>query len=148
MRTPLLLTIVTPLMLVAACGPRKAAEPPPPPPPPLSSVLPVLPLPPSGTPLSSESGADATRIVIVSTQPPDSVADYYRRVLGQPPFRLVNETNSGGVISFYANQDGPSIWVTVQANGEAGSQVVIAGARVDTTKKATPDTTKAKAGGD
>ncbi|HEY4099413.1 MAG TPA: hypothetical protein VGM20_00895 [Gemmatimonadales bacterium] len=115
--------------VVAAChkGPPKA--------PPLSSVLPYVPLPPQAQPLASQSGADATQIVAVSPIGPDSVAAYYRDVLSKDPFRLINERTVQHTTVFYAEQNGPSIWITVQPNGTDGSQVTIAGAK-DTTKVA------------
>ena len=57
------------------------------------------------------------------------MASYYRKVLSTDPFRLVNERTSGRTTSFYAEQDGPSIWISVSPNGSQGSMVVIAGAR-------------------
>ena len=127
MRTPLLVALALPVLLVAGCKSDKAAEAALPPPP-LSQVLPNLPFPPDAQPLTTVSGADATQITLVSPHPPDSVAAYYRKLLGDPPFRLVNETTTGGVVSFFANQDGPPIWVTVQPDGKVGSKVTIAGA--------------------
>jgi hypothetical protein len=95
----------------------------------LSQVLPNIPLPPDPEPLIKETGTNAMSFLIVSRVAPDSVAAYYRKVLSADPFRLVNERTSGRTTSFYAEQDGPSIWITVSPNGSQGSMVVIAGAR-------------------
>jgi hypothetical protein len=94
----------------------------------VSQVLPNIPLPPEPEPLIRQSGTNAMQFLIVSRVSPDSVVNYYRRVLSQDPFRLQNERTSGKTTSFYAEQDGPSIWITVSPNGSAGSMVVIAGA--------------------
>ncbi len=48
--------------------------------------------------------------------------------LSEPPFHLISETKTGKMTAFYAEQSGPSIWITVAPNGNEGSQVVIAGA--------------------
>ena len=61
------------------------------------------------------------QILVVSRAAPDSVVAYYRRILSADPFHLVNERSSGRTTSFYAEQDGPSIWITVGPNGNEGS---------------------------
>jgi len=119
--------------LVTASGCHKPA----PKPVDLSQVLPNIPLPPNAEPLIRETGTDAMQFLIVSRASPDSVVSYYRRVLSVDPFRLINERTSGKSTAFYAEQDGPSIWITVRPNGSEGSEVVIAGAR-DTSKAKTP----------
>lgn len=101
----------------------------------LETVLPNLPLPPNGMALTSENSKDAMQFVFASVTSADSVIAYYRDVLAKPPYRLINESTNGGVTSFYVEQDGPSMWVAVQKNGETGSMVTIAGAAKDTTKK-------------
>lgn len=143
MRTQLVVALVLPALLLAGCKSEKAQEAAPPPPA-LSQVLPNLPFPPDAQPLTTVSGADATQITLLSPHPPDSVAAYYRKLLGDPPFRLVNETTTGGVVSFFANQDGPPIWVTVQPDGKVGAKVVIAGAVQDKPKSPSIDTTGKK----
>lgn len=107
-------------------------------PPPLGQVLPNLPMPPGGTTLTSQSSQDAMQLLFVSPEPVSSVLAYYRDVLGKPPYRLINEATTAGVTSFYVEQDGPSMWVAVQKNGDSGSLVTIAGAAVDSTRKRAP----------
>lgn len=126
---PLLLAVI-----VAGCH-RRAARPVT-----VAEVLPNIPLPPDPDPLVREDGVDAVQFVVLSRDTPDSVASYYRRVLGADPFRLINERHAGNTAEFYAEQNGPSIWITVSPNGSSGSQVVIAGARdsAATTTKAKP----------
>lgn len=94
----------------------------------LTQVLPNIPLPPDPEPLIRETGTNAMQFLIASRASTDSVVAYYRRVLSADPFRLVNERTSGKTTSFYAEQNGPSIWITVSPNGTEGSMVVIAGA--------------------
>ncbi len=95
-------------------------------------VLPNIPLPPGGTPLTSQSGREAMQVFSVTEMSVDSVVAYYRELLGKAPFRLINEAAADGATTFYAEQDGPSLWITVQKNGQAGAMVVIAGAVADT----------------
>ena len=104
-------------------------------PPRLEAVLPNMPLPPGGMALTSGSSTDAMQFLFSSPAAVDTVVAYYRDVLGKPPYRLINEATTAGVTSFYVEQDGPSMWVVVQKNGESGSMVTIAGAVSDSTKK-------------
>jgi hypothetical protein len=143
MRTQFVVALALPVILLAGCKSKKAEDVAPPPPA-LGQVLPVLPFPPDAQPVGSASGADATQLTMTSPQPPDSVANFYRKVLGEPPFRLVNESTTGGVISFLADQDGPSLWVTIRSDGKTGSEVTLAGALVATAKKAVADSTGKK----
>ena len=79
-----------------------------------------IPLPPDAEPLIRETGTDAIQFVMVSRASPDSVVAYYRVVLSADPFRLVNERKSGNSTAFYAEQNGPSIWITVSPQREPG----------------------------
>jgi len=123
MRTRLPLAILAAALIFAGChsGQPKAPE--------IGAVLPNLPLPPGGQPLVREGGADAMQFVFVSPLPPDSIDAFYRGALSSGTFRLINEQVTGKSTAFYAEQDGPSIWVTVSPNGGDGSQIVIAGAK-------------------
>jgi len=95
----------------------------------LGTVLPNIPFPPGAQPVGSNSGKDATQLEFLSNLAPDSVASYYRAVLAKPPFQLINETTTGKTTVFYAEQQGPSLWVTVEPSGTAGTRVTIAGAQ-------------------
>ncbi len=126
MRTrPLLLPLLA-IATVAGCH-RRAPKPLT-----MAQALPNIPLPPDPQPLVRQEGVEAMALVVLSTDSPDSVESYYRRVLAADPFRLINERHSGNTTAFYAEQNGPSIWITVSPNGPSGSQVVIAGARDST----------------
>jgi len=130
MRTPFALAALLTLASVAAC---QSAKPDAAPPPPAGfEVLPNLPLPPNGMPLTSQASSDAMQIFAATEVGMDSVLAYYRSVLAEPPYRLVNETTTDSITAFYVEQDGPSMWITVQRNGESGTMVVIAGAATDT----------------
>ena len=94
----------------------------------LGDVLPNFPLPPQAQALTREGGSDAMQFLFVSALPPDSVVSYYVGVLSTGAFHLINEQKSGKTTALYAEQDGPSIWVTVAPNGSDGSQITIAGA--------------------
>lgn len=96
-------------------------------------VLPNIPIPPGGTILTSQSTDEALQMITVTDRSVDSVLTYYRDLLAKEPYRLVSETTTpDGMTSFFVEQDGPGLWVTVQKNGEAGSMVTIVGAVADT----------------
>ena len=118
------------VVAVAACHKEK------PQPVDLGMVLPNLPLPPDAQALTREGGTEAMQFLFVSPASPDSVVAYYRTALSSGVFRLINERTSGKTTEFYAEQDGPSIWVTVSPNGNDGSQVTIAGATDSASKAA------------
>jgi hypothetical protein len=118
LRLPLLL-----LALAACSEPKQEAT--------ITETIPNLPLPPAAEMISREGGADALKLRFRSSMAPDSVADYYRSVFNRAPWTLVSDvkTEDGG-IAMYAEQMGPSLWVTVRkAEGAAGSYVDIAGAK-------------------
>lgn len=99
-------------------------------------VLPNLPLPPEGTLQSTQTSPEAMSVVATTVVSLDSVLAYYRTILAKEPFRLINETTADSVTSFYVEQAGPSLWITVRRNGPTGSMVVIAGAAADTSAAA------------
>lgn len=126
MRTlPLLLAAA---VLVTACG-DKAVQEVEETPPSLTEVFPNLPLPPGGQLLSSDGAGSAMQMIFSSAMPSDSIADYYRGVLSAPPYELINESINDGVVSFFVEQSGPSMWVVVQGLDAGGSLVTVAGAR-------------------
>ena len=94
-------------------------------------TLPNIPLPPNAVMISREGGEDALKFRFKTDMDPDRLADYYRGVLGKPPWRLVSDSPAAdGSVTLYAEQNGPSIWVTIRkADGAAGSFVDIAGAK-------------------
>lgn len=110
-------------LMACAEPPKKQAQ--------LGETLPNLPLPPSGEMISREGGEDALKLRFRSDVLPEPMLQYYRGVLGKPPWRLVSDTPSpDGSVTLYAEQEGPSIWVTIRkADGAAGSFIDIAGAK-------------------
>ncbi len=123
--------------MLAGCKGGDAA-PVPPAGPPLEAILPNIPFPPNAEPVTSERADKALKLVFTSSSPSDSVVAYYRAVLAAAPYRLINEGVSGNVTSFYVEQDGPSMWVTVQPVDVNNSLVTIAGAQGDPNRKPDP----------
>ena len=121
MRKRQLLFVLT-LASIAGCNKSQ------PKPPEIGTILPNLPLPPQAQALVREGGAEAMQFLFVTPVSPDSVVAYYRDALSTGVFHLINESVTGKSTAFYAEQNGPSIWVTVSPNGSDGSQVMIAGA--------------------
>lgn len=110
-------------LMACAEPPKKQAQ--------VGETLPNLPLPPNGEVISREGGEDALKFRFKSDVAPEPMLAYYRSVLGKPPWRLVSDTPSpDGAVTLYAEQNGPSIWVTIRkADGAPGSFVDIAGAK-------------------
>jgi hypothetical protein len=122
--TLLLLSIVT----LAACQ-AKDAEPVEEVPVTLPEVFPNLPLPPGGQVVSRTGTGSAMQMVFSTPVAGDTVAAYYRDILAKPPYQLINESTNDGVVAFFVEQDGPSMWVAVQGLEAGGTLVTIAGAR-------------------
>ncbi|HEY7683548.1 MAG TPA: hypothetical protein VH879_12965 [Gemmatimonadales bacterium] len=99
----------------------------------MAETMPVLLLPPNATMLSVDRGTDITRILLRSELDPESVRDYYRRVLSKEPWRLVGDAPiAGGAIGMYAERKGaPPLWVMIRkAEGATGSLVDLTGAKI------------------
>ncbi len=110
--------------LLACTEPKQPAK--------LSEALPNIPLPPASQLLSREGGEDAIKLRFHSDEAPDEVAKYYRTVLGKAPWKLISdEKMADGSLTLYAEQKGPSLWVTVRKadSSAAGSVVELAGAK-------------------
>ncbi len=113
---------------------------------PMVQALPNIPLPPGGAPVSTERGGDAVQLLVSTPTPSDTVVAFYRDLLSRPPYRLINEAEDKGATSFYVEQDGPPLWVTVEGLPAGGTMVRLAGAAiVDPAAKA--DTTKSDSTG-
>lgn len=117
-------------LLAVACG----GEPEVPEDPPMSPirVLPNLAIPPGGEALGSEGGSEAASVLVSTPMSSDSVVQFYRDLLSRPPYRLINEAVDAGRTSFYVEQDGPPLWVTVEALEAGGTLVRLTGAAVKT----------------
>lgn len=136
MPTPTRLAALSALLL-AACGGAEQQVPEEEPIP-IVQVLPNIPLPPGGQPLTSERGGDAAQLVVSTPMMADSVIAFYRELLSQPPYRLMNEATERSITSFYVEQEGPSLWVTVEGLAAGGTLVRLAGAAVRDTVVAAP----------
>lgn len=100
-------------------------------------VLPNIAIPPGGEVVGTEGGQDAASLLVSTPMASDSVIDFYRGVLGRPPYRLVNEAEDAERTTFYVEQDGPSLWVTVEALDAGGTLVRLSGAAVKADGSAT-----------
>lgn len=141
MRIPLHVSVLA-LGLVTLTGCRDE----PPPSPRMSEAMPNLPIPPLATVVGRAGGDDALQITFRSTLSPDSMADYYRRVLTSGEWNLMSDTrNRDGSIALYAERKGPPLWVTIRRDSTgAGTLLTLGGAvtreadsaaAVDTTKR-------------
>jgi hypothetical protein len=113
-------------LALAACAdtPPKTAE--------VSEALPNLPLPPQPTFVSRAGGPDALQLTVRSPASADSVATYYRQVLKQGKWRLVNDAkDADGATVLLAQQNGPPLWVRIRkAEDGPGSVIELSGAVV------------------
>lgn len=121
MRRTLLLMISA--GLVACAEPQPKSD--------LSDKLTNVPLPPGAEGLGREDGESAVQLRFKTPLAVDAVADYYRQALNRAPWRLINEskTQDGGV-AFYAEQNGPPLWVSIRPGGGLGTLVDLAGAKI------------------
>lgn len=121
-------------VVLAGCG-DKAAKPPK-----LSEALPNIPLPPNPTFVQRAGGTDALQITVSTPASAESLAVYYRRVLSQGRWKLINDSKDvSGAVTLMAQQDGPPLWVRIRpAAGAAGSLVDLFGAVVPKTDAAAP----------
>ena len=112
--------------LLLACGSDVA---PPTKSPSTFTVFPNLPLPPGAKFVSRAGSSDALQITLFSPGEPTSVVEYYRDVLSKGRWRLISDQKKpDGKVVFYAEQDGPPIWVSVWPTDSAGTMVQLAGA--------------------
>jgi hypothetical protein len=100
-------------------------------------VLPNIALPPGGEAIGNEGGTEAATLLISTPVSADSVVEFYRDVLSKPPYRLINESVNAGITSFYVEQDGPPMWLTVQGLEAGGTLVKMSGARTAADSNAT-----------
>jgi hypothetical protein len=108
---------------LAACGDKapKMAK--------FNEALPNLPLPPQASFVGRSGGPDALQITVRSPASPDAVADYYRAVLKTGNWKLVNDAKDAeGATVLFAHQNGPPLWVRIQAREGGGSTVELSGA--------------------
>lgn len=94
-----------------------------------AKVFPNLPLPPSSQFISRAGSEDALQIRLFSTNRPDDITAYYRNLLSRGNWRLMSDVKkSDGSVMFYAEQDGPPIWVRVWPTSDGvGTMVELSG---------------------
>ena len=114
-------------MLLLACGSDVA---PPVKTPNTFTVFPNLPLPPGAKFVSQAGSSDALQLTMFSPSQTSEVVEYYRNVLSKGRWRLVSDQKRpDGKVMFYAEQDGPPIWISVwPTTDSAGTMVQLAGA--------------------
>ncbi|MEO8478469.1 MAG: hypothetical protein ABI542_02470 [Gemmatimonadota bacterium] len=98
--------------------------------PPISAIeaFPNVPLPPNGKTVQSQGTGDALELLMVSPFSDSMVAEYYRGLLAKPPYRLINESVSGGVTTFYVESgESRPLWVHVEADSLGGTRVRLVG---------------------
>ena len=94
-----------------------------------NEALPNLPLPPQPSFVGRSGGPDALQVTVRSPASPDAVADYYRAVFKTGKWKLVNEAKDAeGATVLFAQQNGPPLWVRIQAADGGGSRVELSGA--------------------
>jgi hypothetical protein len=123
------------VLALVACKDRE------PQPPEFSDVFPLLPLPPNVTDVSHSSGTDALLIKLTSSAKARDVETYYRSVLTQNGWRLVNDMRErDGSVVLLAEQDGPPLWVRIKSTDDSIATIVeLAGAVVaDSSKRVKP----------
>jgi len=119
-----------PLLLLALAGVVACAEPKPKPD--LSDRISNIPIPPGAEGLGRDDGDNAVQLRFRTPLPVDTIAAYYRKVFSRAPWRLVNESRMGdSSVAFYAEQDGPPMWVNVRPGDGSGTLVDIVGAKVE-----------------
>jgi len=112
---------------LAGCGEK------PPAPPRLSEVFPRLPLPPQPSLIGRSGGADALQLTIRSPRSRKEVESYYRRVLTEDGWRLMNQAiGPEGEAVLLAEHGGTPLWVRIHAarDDSMATMVELAGALV------------------
>jgi hypothetical protein len=111
-------------VLLVACRDRT------PPTPKVGEVFPNLPLPPEASLVSRAGGPDVLQLTFRSTESPDQVAAYYRKLFKQGGWKLVNDAKDPeGVVALLAERKGQPLWVRIRKSDDGHSSVVeLAGA--------------------
>lgn len=122
MRRALLLTLLA--GLVACSEPTPKVD--------LSERISNVPIPPEAEGLGREDGENAVQLRFKSTLSVEAMATYYRQALARAPWKLINETKmQDGSVTFYAEQQGPPLWVNIRPGEGSGTLVDLAGAKVN-----------------
>jgi hypothetical protein len=99
----------------------------------LADTFKDVPVPPGAEGVGRQSGSDAVQLLFRTRLAPTEVADYYRESLKRDPWRLISETRMpDGTLTFYAEQNGPPLWVSIRPDSTTGgSYVDLAGAKAN-----------------
>ncbi len=126
------------LLALAAC---KDEEPPPPVMAEASKVFPNLPLPPQASVVSRDGSAEALKITLMSRAKVKDIEAYYREVLSEDGWRLVNDARDReGATVLLAERDGPPLWVRIRSTDDSAATLVeLAGAIVPAKDEPAPD---------
>jgi len=118
------------LFLAALAGLTACSEPRPKPD--LGDRLANVPIPPGAEGLGRDDGENAVQLRFRTPVGVEEVATYYREALSRAPWRLVNESKMpDGSFAFYAEQNGPPLWVNVRPGEGSGTLVDVAGAKIN-----------------
>ncbi|HET9066394.1 MAG TPA: hypothetical protein VFN22_11295 [Gemmatimonadales bacterium] len=114
-------------LILAGCGDKSNGDPAEKP---ISAIeaFPNVPFPPNGVTVGKQGNSDALELQLKSPEPDSSVAEFYRQLLAKPPYRLINESATGGVTTFYVESDANRpLWIHVQADSTGGTLVRLVG---------------------
>ncbi len=124
MRHPLLLLVLVGLVACAEPESKPKVD--------LGERISNVPIPPGAEGLGRDDGENAVQLRFRTPLPVDTIVEYYRVELSKAPWRLVNESRMpDGSVAFYAEQDGPPLWVNVRPGEGSGTLVDVAGAKVN-----------------
>jgi hypothetical protein len=120
-------------ILLLACGSESSR----PKPPKVSAAFPSLPLPPNGQFVSRSASEDALQITFFSPVKAPLVTEYYRKMLGKKPWKLVSDIQSDSARVLYAVNGVRPMWVRVWGTSDGrGTLVELSGAAVQQSVKA------------
>lgn len=121
----ILLLISAGVLALPACRPERA---PPVKTPEVGEAFPALIVPPGGELVSRQGSADALQFTFRTAQPVADVAEFYRRMLGQPGWRIVSDmADPTGAIAIFAEGEKRPLWIRIAADS-TGTLVDLTGA--------------------
>jgi hypothetical protein len=91
-------------------------------------VLAGVPIFPGAEVVDTAGTSDAARITVYIVARPDSVAAFYRRELSTLGWRISSEVPDSGGVDFYAERDGPPLWVQIRPALPYGTRMSLIGA--------------------
>jgi len=132
--------LALPIMLLAACG-KEAPEPPK-----RVDVLIVTPKVPNSILVDTTGTEDTERAIFVIPVSGDSVARYYRAILGNWGWELENDRSSGDLIDLVARK-GPrgnsTLWIHIERQDTLSARYTLIASTPTTPPTAAPDSATA-----